>query len=234
LGLWTSFHLADEDAKGTAQHQGLASIEHQTLDTTIEKNANLQGKASTTLVAMIDGVRVIPFSLFPTLRVQSVTSEAGQPLAFIQEDKKDDADFRVILPKALAKGEKLTITTVYGGKEAVVNTGGGNYYPVAREDWYPNSANLSLSEYASYDMTFRIPKNMKIAATGDLVSEQNEGGESVSIWKSGRQPVAGFNFGKFKMQEIKLVKPEYLVQSYANEEPPDVIKSLLHVANEDL
>src|SRR5436190_20821890 len=75
---------------------------------------------------------------------------------------------------------------------------------------------------------------MKIAATGDLGSEQNEGGESVSIWKSGRQPVAGFNFGKFKMQEIELVKPEYLVQSYANEEPPDVIKSLLHVANEDL
>jgi len=140
----------------------------------------------------------------------------------------------VILPKALAKGEKLTITTVYGGKEAVVNTGGGNYYPVAREDWYPNSANLSFGEYASYDMTFRIPKNMKIAATGDLVSERNEGGEDVSIWKSGRQPVAGFNFGKFKMQEAKLDKPEYLVQSYANEEPPDVIKSLLHLVNEDL
>jgi hypothetical protein len=83
-------------------------------------------------------------------------------------------------------------------------------------------------------MTFRIPKNMKIAATGDLVSEQNEGGESVSVWKSGRQPVAGFNFGKFKMQEVKLDKPEYLVQSYANEEPPDVIKNLLHVANADL
>src|SRR5438128_9936512 len=93
---------------------------------------------------------------------------------------------------------------------------------------------FSLGEYASYDRTFRIPKKMKIAATGALVSEQNEGGESVSVWKSGRQPVAGFNFGKFKMQEVKLDKPEYLVQSYANEEPPDVIKSLLHGANEDL
>ncbi len=234
LGLWTSFHFADEEEKGAARHQGVARIEHQQLDTTIEKNANLQGKASTTLVILQDGIRVIPFSLFPSLRVQSVTAEGGQPLAFIQEDKKDDADFRVILPKALSKGDELTIITVYGGKEAVVNTGGGNYFPIAREDWYPNSANFSLGEYASYDMTFRIPKNMKIAATGDLVSEQNEGGESVSIWKSGRQPVAGFNFGKFKMQEIKLDKPEYLVQSYANEEPPDVIKSLLHVANEDL
>ncbi len=104
LGLWTSFHLADEETKGTVRHQGIARIEHQKLDTTIEKNANLQGKASTTLVALQDGVRVIPFSLFPSLRVQSVTAEGGHPLAFIQEDKKDDADFRVILPKALVKG----------------------------------------------------------------------------------------------------------------------------------
>jgi len=156
LGLWTSFHFADEEEKGAARHQGVARIEHQQLDTTIEKNANLQGKASTTLVILQDGIRVIPFSLFPSLRVQSVTAEGGQPLAFIQEDKKDDADFRVILPKALSKGDELTIITVYGGKEAVVNTGGGNYFPIAREDWYPNSANFSLGEYASYDMTFRI------------------------------------------------------------------------------
>src|SRR5947207_3961040 len=71
LGLWTSFHLADEETKGTVLHQGIARIEHQNLDTTIEKNANLQGKASTTLVALQDGIRVIPFSLFPSLRVQS-------------------------------------------------------------------------------------------------------------------------------------------------------------------
>src|SRR5438093_13536275 len=49
LGLWTSFHFADEEEKGAARHQGVARIEHQQLDTTIEKNANLQGKASTTL-----------------------------------------------------------------------------------------------------------------------------------------------------------------------------------------
>jgi len=45
LGLWTSFHLEDEETKGTALHQGIARIEHQKLDTTIEKNANFQGKA---------------------------------------------------------------------------------------------------------------------------------------------------------------------------------------------
>ena len=41
-----------------------------------------------------------------------------------------------------------------------------------------------LGEYASYDMTFRIPKGMKIAATGSLVSESTDGGQDVTVWKS--------------------------------------------------
>src|ERR1044071_3351222 len=36
------------------------------------------------------------------------------------------------------------------------------------------------------------------------------------------------------MQETKLDKPPMLVQSYANEELPDVIKNLLHVVRNDL
>ena len=231
FGLWASFHLANETA---AQHRGTISITHQQLETTIEKNAGLRGKATTSFRAIGDGVRVVPFDLFRTLRVQSVTGDSGQALAFIQEDKNDDADFSVILPKTLSRDEKYTITTVYGGKDAVMNTGGGNYLPIAREDWYPNSAHFALGEYATYDMTFRIPKNMKIAATGDLISEKDEGGEAVSVWKSGPQPVAGFNFGRFKLQEARLTKPEYLVQSFANEEPPDAIRSLLHAVDSEL
>src|SRR5262249_29142897 len=115
----------------------------------------------------------------------------------------------------------------YSGKEAVLRAGGDNYFPVAREDWYPNNSTGGLGEYTSYDMTFRIPKGMKMAATGSLVHESTEGGESVTVWKSeGPQTVAGFNFGRFKVQETKLTQPEYLVQSFANEEPPDWVKSL--------
>ncbi len=84
-------------------------------------------------------------------------------------------------------------------------------------------------------MTFRIPKGMKMAATGVLVSESNDGGENVTVWKSAvPQPAAGFNFGRFKMEEAKLTSPEYLVQAYANEEPPDDVKALLSKVNGDV
>jgi peptidase M1-like protein len=221
-GVWAAFPLASGRGRGAGGH---IHIEHQVLDTTIEKNASLTGKATTTFAVRVNGSRVIPFNLFPTLRVQNVTAD-GQALAFIQEDKHEDADFSVILPKLLAAGDKFTITTTYGGKEAVSDEGGGNYFPIAREDWYPNS---SFGDRVSYDMTFHIPKGMKIAATGELVSETNDGGQNVTVWKSeAPQTVAGFNFGRFKEEEVKLTKPEVLVQSFANQDPPSWVEDLQH------
>jgi peptidase M1-like protein len=223
-GDWASFGFTQPHARGTVGRT--IRIEHHEIDTTLEKSGAISGKATTTIVSLRNGLRVVPLSLYPTLRVQAVTAN-GEALAFIQEDKKDDPDFAVILPRPLAAGEKFSITTNYSGKEAVTNEGGGNYFPVARSNWYPNNRNSAFGEYASYDMTFRIPKGMKIAATGARVSESNEGGQNVSVWKSeSPQTVAGFSIGRFKVEEAKLTKPPVLIQSYANEDTPDWVAGL--------
>ncbi len=230
-GIWASFHLADEYKGGkanSAQKNGPIHIEHQTLDTTIEKSGNLIGQATTTFISQVDGLRVVPFDFFPKLRVQSVALQGGQQIGFVQEGKDEDAEYlSVILPKPLAAGEKCTIVTKYEGKDAVSNEGGGNYFPVARENWYPSVPAASFGEYTSYDLTFRIPKGMKMAATGSLVSESEDGDHNVTVWKSDvPQTVAGFNFGKLKMQEAKTNNPVYLVQSYANEQSPNWVEAL--------
>jgi Peptidase family M1 domain len=228
-GSWLSLPLSGIHANDHLGHT--INIEHHQLDTTLEKSGELIGKATTTFVSRVNGLRVVPFDLYPTLRVQSVTAEGGQPLSFIQENKNEDADFAVILATPLAVGGKLSITTTYGGKEAVSNEGNGNYFPIARDDWYPNTA---FGQYATYDMTFHIPKGMKMAATGTLVSESNDGGQNLTVWKSeAPQTVAGFNFGKFKVEEAKLTQPEYLIQSYANQEPPNWVQALQHEASGD-
>ena len=171
-GTWAAFRSSPEYASRLGATRGRTSvhIEHQQLDTTIEKNAHLTSKANTSFVARTDGVRAVAFNLFSTLRVQSVTAEAGQSLSFVQEGKDDDPDFYVLLPKALAAGEKYTI------------------------------------------------------ATGSLISESTDGGSSVTVWKSDApQPTAGFQFGRMKEDDAKLTAPEFLVATYANEEPPDWI-----------
>jgi hypothetical protein len=224
-GIWTSFRLSPEyrAALGAASaNSSRIHIERQELDTTIESNANLIGKARTTFVALSAGLRVVPFDLHGTLRVQNVTGQEGEPLAFIQEDKNDDPDFYVILPKALSRGEKYTVTTAYSGKDAVINEGSGNYYPVARDDWYPSNAGARLSDYTSFDMVFRVPKGMKMAASGSLLDESQEGGKSVTKWKSELpQPVAGFQFGRMKEQDATVKDPVMEIAAFANDAPPD-------------
>ena len=236
-GIWAAFHYSSEYKNGTAsgsQKNQVIHIEHQQLDTTIEKNAHLTGKATTAFVSQVNGLRVVPFDLYRTLRVQSVTGAGDQALSFIQEDKDNDADFFVILPKALAAGEKYTITTSYSGKDAVSNEGSGNYYPIARHNWYPNNVSSGLGEYTSYDMDFRVPKGMKMTATGTLINESVDGNQNVTVWKSEvPQTVAGFNFGRFKVEEAKLTTPQYTVQSYANEELPDWARSIQRAASGD-
>jgi hypothetical protein len=231
FGYWGAFHLTEEYKNGTAtgsQQNEVLQIESQQLDTTIDKNAYMHGKATTTIVSRVNGLRVLPFDLYRTLRVEGVTDKAGEPLNFIQEDKTEDYQFFVILPQPLAQGEKFTLTTIYNGKEAVFNEGNGNYFPVARENWYPNRASAAYGSYSSYDLTFRIPKGLEMAATGDLISKKEENGKSVTLWKSAVPlTVAGFNFGRFKKQEATIPKSDFLVQAFANEEPPDMIRPLV-------
>lgn len=234
LGTWAAFHFSDEYKNGTAsgsEQNQVIHIDHQQIDTTIDKNAHLHGKAATTFTSLVDGLRVVPFDLMRTLRVESVVDDKQQSLAFIQEDKNDDADFSVILDKPISLGEKYTLTTTYEGKDAVYNEGSGNYYPAAREDWYPNSS-TGFGTFTRYDMTFRIPKGMKMAATGELVNETEDAGQDVTVWKSAvPQPAAGFNFGRFKVEQAKLTSPDYLVLAYANEEVPANVQALLNQVN---
>ncbi len=235
MGDWASFPLAGAHKPGVVGRP--IQIQHQQLDTTLEKSGEVIGKSKTEFTAELNGVKVVALNLFPTLRVKSVKADDGQQLSFIQEDKNDDADFAVILPKALLLGDHYAVSVEYEGKGALTNEGGGNYYlmPGARDAWYPSDPGSSLGEYATYDMTFRIPKGMQIAATGVRISESNDGGQNVTVWKSeAPQTVAGFSFGRFKVEEAKLDKPEYDIQSYANSESPDWVNSLQHATSNDL
>jgi peptidase M1-like protein len=234
-GIWAAFHFSREYASGIAnsdEQNSPFSVPRQQLDVSIDKGGFLNATAQTTVTARQDGVRVLGLLLFPTLRVESVTGPDRQPIAFIQEDKQQDADFAVILPKALNKGENLALTIKYSGQDAVVSEGGGNYYPVAgsRDRWYPG---LGFSEYSTYEMTFRLPKGLKLTATGKLLRSIDGGNETITEWRADvPQPAAGFNFGKLKREEGKPVKQPYVLETFANEEPPDYLKAISHSADE--
>lgn len=227
-----AFHNAGEYANGgraiSDEVNESTSITGEDLDVTIEKGGFLSAVVKVNLTAKADGVAVVPFALYKTLRVSNVES-AGVPLDFVQEKKDDDPDFGVILKTPLKEGQPVTVSVTYGGKDVVMNEGGANYYPIARESWYPNS-NLSLGSYSNYRMTFRVPKGLTLIATGTKSKEYNEGKYTISEWKTEVPlPVIGFNLGKFKTLESKVptnTSQALVVTGYANEELPDTWKSM--------
>ena len=123
-GQWLSLHLSDQKIPTGP----LTKIEHQQLDVTFEKEWNHGGKGGgrdcvATQRPASRALGSVPFFACAKCSVD------GQPASFVQEDKLDDSDFAVILPRAFSAGDKFTITTTYAGKDAVLNAGGGNYFP---------------------------------------------------------------------------------------------------------
>ena len=127
----TAFNLASAGSHGGANNEAFRS-DHEDLDVTIEKSGFLSGTGNVHIVALRDGVAVVPLDLYPTLRVSRVQGPQGDDLDFVQEDKDHDADFGVVLLKPLGKGESTSVKVTYGGKDVVENEGNSNYYPVAR------------------------------------------------------------------------------------------------------
>jgi len=227
-----AFHLSSETAHGGGngnEQNGAYRIDHESLDVSIEKSGFLTGLATVHILALQDGLAVTPLNLYPTLRVSKVETDKGEPLDFVQEKKEEDADFGVILARPLKKGESVIVRVAYGGKDVVANEGGANYYPVARQSWYPNAAR-GLGDYATYDMAFHVPKGLELIATGTKVNESTEGKITTTEWKTDVPlAVVGFNLGRFTMKEAKVEEKlgdNLTIDAYANSAPPDSMTNL--------
>ncbi len=226
-GTWAAFHLAGEYANHTAsgaERNSVQKIEKQETNLTIGKSGHLDGRAKTTFTARQDGVRAVSFNLYGTLRAESVTDESGKKLDFVQEDKEQDNQFWVILPKSLKAGEEFTIVTKYGGKDALLKEGNDNYYLVggARTGWYPGG---NFDDYAKFDMRFTYPKTLELVASGTLDKEVIEGSQKISHWVTDEpQTVAAFQFGSFKKAAKQVANIS--LEAYANDELPDYLASI--------
>jgi len=217
-----AFHWAQDAARGGGngnERNGTFRVDHEDLDVSIERSGFLIGQATVHLIAEQDGVAVAQLALYPTLRVSRVETDKGEPLDFVQEKKEEDADFGVVLAKPLKKGESATLRISYAGKDVVRNEGNANYYPIARESWYPNGSS-GLGDYATYHMLFHVPKGLQVIATGTKVSESNDGKTATTEWKT-ETPLAmvGFNLGSFTMLEGKS-GDALTIDAYANTSAP--------------
>src|SRR5580698_4260590 len=198
-GIWYLSHLGREISSHTAssdENNRTVQADSYKIDTTIAKNDHLTATTELQFHAVTDGDRVIKFDLLPNLRVGRVSS-GDKELAFIQEDRKEDASFYVVMPEPMAKGSSHQLLIEYTGDKVVHKAGGGNFSVGARESWYPNVN--TFRDHARYDLTYRVPKQYTLVSVGNVEKQWTEKDTACSHWVSDTPiAVAGFNFGLFK------------------------------------
>ena len=94
----------------------------------------------------------------------------------------------------------------------------GRYSVGARESWYPNLG--IFDDLATYSMTFRFSPRNDLISVGEQVSERQEDGQKVAVWRS-EQPmrVAGFNYGDFQKRSQADAQSGVTIDVYNNRGP---------------
>jgi len=179
-----------------------------TINTTVMPDNSLDSTASAHVRADISGERVLSFQLSRALHADTVTDENGKPLPYFQNEGMNLQErsvrgndyLQVVLPQPAQQGQEYTVRFHYQGS-VIENAGNGVLFVGARESWYPHLGDQA--DFASYDLTMRWPRHLKLAATGAKIDEQTSGDFRVGHWRSVKPlSIVGFNLGEYASTSI--------------------------------
>jgi hypothetical protein len=129
----------------------------------------------------------------------------------------------VVLPQPSQKGQECTIRFHYRGS-VIENAGNEVLFVGARESWYPHLGDQA--DFASYDLTMRWPRHLKLVATGAKIDEQIAGDFRVGRWRSEKAlSIAGFNLGEYASNSI--TTESRTIDVYANRQLEQALSNRL-------
>jgi hypothetical protein len=177
----------------TEDHR-LIAPEHYRIETAIGRNLHLAVACDLRFHPLLDNVKMVKFDLLPDMQVARLSLD-GKEIPFVQESRKQDGSFYVVMPQPLVRYHAYHLVFEYEGGEMIRDMGGKLYTILPRQPWYPRPSTVSM---ATYDLTFKHPRDMTVIATGDRVKMGAEDGQITSEWISNEPvPMAGFNYGLF-------------------------------------
>jgi hypothetical protein len=230
--VWTS-HSVPGLPVHTPDFRGLA----YSIETSILPDNSLDSAATVRVRAETGGERMLVFQLSRALSIDKVANEKDQPLAFfqneglnLQERSVRGTDYlNVVLPEAPAREQEFTLHFHYRGN-VIENAGNGVLFVGARESWYPHLGDAA--EFASYELTMRWPRKLRLLATGAKIEEHEEGDFRVGHWKTDKPAtVAGFNLGDYAT--VSVVSAGHSVDVYANRQLEQSLKNRLSFSDAD-
>ena len=147
---------------------------------------------------------VLPFEMSENMRVTGAMVN-GEPAEVLMSQHAPGQtligvnEVFVIVPATpLRAGEPAEVVVQHEGK--VIEDAGNHVFSVgSRGSWYPNRGR----QFARFDMTFRLPKELDLVAAGDQIEDRVEGATRTSHWTTS-VPIrlAGFNLGIYDRARI--------------------------------
>ena len=167
-GVWYLAHLESEyqhHVASSEEDRRLFATHSYKIETIISKNQHLFSTATLTFQALIAGERVLKFGLLPNLRVSRVIDQEGQDLHYIQESRKEDGSFYVVLSdrlnsaKSTRSQSNTPVTRFWSRREKVAST----FVPGVRG--IPTSMDLGSGRSTISPTKFHA--NIKSSASGN-------------------------------------------------------------------
>ena len=199
-GIWYLSHTMAELRAGrasSAEEKRLIAPEHYRIEAAISNNLRMAVTCNLQFHSLRDGVRAVKFDLLPDMQVARLAID-GREIPFVQENRNRDGSFYALLPEPLARGQH-EFTFQYEGGGMIRDLGGRAFLIIPAQPWYPR---IGVTSRATFDMTFRTPRDAMVIATGERVKRATENGQAVAQWISEAPiPLAGFNYGYFNSDE---------------------------------
>ncbi len=214
---WTAFQ-ARSFRHGATQRGARFTLDNIRIEAAIQPDLTMQAVTRATLTLEQPSPRsALPFNLSPNMRVTAASVD-GKPTevfdrASLRADliqASEDRQFLLVTDPALDPAVPHEIEIHHEG--AVIRDAGNQvYYVGSRGTWYPRIG----GGLSNYDLTFRYPKSLTVAATGTTVEDHLDGEWHVTHLKTDT-PVrfAGFNLGNF--QSVVQEHNGYRIEVYAN------------------
>ncbi|HMD48391.1 MAG TPA: M1 family aminopeptidase, partial [Bryobacteraceae bacterium] len=213
---WTSF--PSRSMRNGAKPPASAEVlEDFRIDATISSDLTMKAVTRIRLTLKQNDPAPLLFSISPNMRVTEARIDGLPAEVFTPESLRsnlisgrDDRDF-LVMPGSPLDPAKPHEVEVHHEGSVIRKAGEGVYYVISRGTWYPHAG----LEFANYDLTFRYPKNLTLASTGNSVEERTDGDWKISRRRT-ESPVrfAGFNLGDFQSASIE--RNGYHIDVYAN------------------
>jgi hypothetical protein len=206
------------------------NISDYRLDTVIHGDLSLSAQAKFQYHAAPGDGRTIGLELSSYLRVTGARID-GQPAEFFQHVLQREhpapgaAPILLVAAQALSTERAHEVEISYEGT-VVHRTDSGNYFVDERNSWYPFLQPL----LTTFDLTFHCPAALRVAASGELISDEVAGGvRTVHRRTQVAEPLAGFNLGEF--QTSTLDHGRYRIELFANklEHSPEMLAEAANI-----